>query len=100
MFLAVLLTSCSNPAKEKLQHLQRGDQIAAQKRDEFAVVEYAAAVQLDPKFGPALSKLAQTYERMDNPRAAYPTFVPPTRADDPRRPVEVDARVIADGAFR
>ncbi len=74
LFLAVLLTSsCSkDPEKQKLEHVARGDQYAAEKRDEFAVVEYASAVKLDPKFGEARLKLAQTYERLNNLRAAIP----------------------------
>src|ERR1700730_17045740 len=73
--VAPLLSSCSNPETEKVRHLQRGNQYAAEKRDAFAVVEYASAVKLDPKFGEARFKLAQTYERMDNLRAAFPEYV-------------------------
>ena len=72
---ALLLSSCSNPETEKVRHLQRGDQYAAEKRDAFAVVEYASAVKLDPKFGEARLKLAQTYERMNNLRAAFPEYI-------------------------
>ena len=72
---ALLLSSCSNPEKEKVQHLPRGDQYAAEKRDEFAVVEYASAVKIDPKFGEARLKLAQTYERLNNLRAAFPEYI-------------------------
>ena len=41
----------------------------------FAVIEYSSAVKLDPKFGEARFKLAQTYERMNNLRAAFPEYV-------------------------
>jgi tetratricopeptide (TPR) repeat protein len=76
LFLAALVTSsCSNPETEKIRHLERGNQYAAEKRDEFAVVEYASAVKIDPKFGAALLKLAETYERLNNLRAAFPAFV-------------------------
>lgn len=75
LLAAVLLSSCSNPETEKVRHLQRGDQYAAEKRDTFAVVEYASAVKLDPKFGEARLKLAQTYERMNNLRAAFPEYI-------------------------
>ena len=72
---AVLLSSCSNPEKDKVQHVKRGDQYAAEKRDEFAAVEYTAAVKIDPKFGEARWKLAQTYERLGNLRAAAPEYI-------------------------
>ena len=69
---ALLASSCSNPEQEKVRHVERGDQYAAEKRDEFAVVEYASAVKIDPKFGEARFKLAQAYERLGNMRAACP----------------------------
>ena len=75
LLVALAASSCSNPEIEKVQHVQRGDQYAADKRDEFAVVEYSAAVQLDPKFGEARFKLAQTHERMGNVRVALPEYV-------------------------
>src|ERR1700730_10595354 len=76
LLLEVMLSSsCSNPETQKVRHLQRGNQYAAEKRDAFAVIEYASAVKLDPKFGEARLKLAQTYERMDNLRAAFPEYV-------------------------
>jgi tetratricopeptide (TPR) repeat protein len=76
LFLAALLaSSCSNPEKEKVRHLQRGDQYAAEKRDQFAAVEYASAVKIDPKFGEAQFKLAETYERLGDLRAAFPAYI-------------------------
>ena len=75
VLLAALVASCSNPETEKLEHLKRGDQYVDEKRDEFAVIEYASAVQLDPKFGEARLKLAQTYERMNNLHAAFPEYI-------------------------
>src|SRR5688572_18989087 len=73
--IASVLMSCSNPEQEKRAHVVRGDQYAAEKRDDFAVIEYASAVQLDPLFGEARWKLALTYERMGNARAAFPEFI-------------------------
>lgn len=92
LLVAALLTAaCSNPEVEKRRHFERGNQYAADKKDEFAVVEYASAVKLDPKFGEARLKLAQTYERMNNPRAAFPEFL---RAAD-ALPDDRDAQVKA-----
>ena len=83
LFLAALLaTSCSNPETAKRRHVERGDQYAAEKRDEFAAVEYASAVKLDPKFGAARFKLAETYERLNNLRAAFAEYI---RAADASR---------------
>jgi tetratricopeptide (TPR) repeat protein len=72
---ALVASSCSNPETKKVRHLERGDQYAAEKRDEFAAVEYASAVKIDPKFGEARWKLAQTYERLNNLRAAAPEYI-------------------------
>jgi hypothetical protein len=47
--LALLPLACSSPDVQKRRHLERGNQYAAEKRDQFAVVEYANAVRLDPK---------------------------------------------------
>jgi tetratricopeptide (TPR) repeat protein len=75
LLAALVSASCSNPETEKLRHLERGDEYAAEKRDQFALIEYASAVKLDPKFGEARFKLAQTYERMNNPRAAFAEYI-------------------------
>src|SRR6266540_2151531 len=89
--LALLPVACSNPEVQKQRHFERGNQYAAEKRDQFAVIEYANAVRLDPKFGEARLKLAQTYERMNNPRAALPEFI---RAAD-ALPADRDAQIKA-----
>ncbi len=75
MLGAVVVVACSNPETEKLEHVQRGDQYVAEKRDAFAVVEYANAVKLDPKFGEARLKLAQTYERLNDPQSAFDEYI-------------------------
>ena len=41
LLCAALLTwACSNPERDKVRHLERGNAYAAEKRDEFALVEY------------------------------------------------------------
>src|SRR5215203_1520255 len=72
---STLVSACNNPENQKLEHVKRGDEYAKEKRDEFAVVEYASAVKIDPKFGEARLKLAETHERMQNLQAAFPEFV-------------------------
>jgi tetratricopeptide (TPR) repeat protein len=73
--VAVFAVACSNPEVEKVKHFERGNEYAAEKRDEFAVIEYASAVRLDPMYGEARLKLAETHERMGNLRAAAPEFI-------------------------
>ena len=91
LLAALVASSCSDPETKKVQHVQRGDQYAAEKRDEFAVVEYASAVKLDPKFGEARFKLAQTYERMSNLRAAFPEYIRAADALPDNREAQIKA---------
>src|ERR1700704_1959085 len=98
---ALLLPSCSNPETQKVRHLQRGNQYAAEKRDAFAVVEYASAVKLDPKFGEARLKLAQTYERMNNLRDSFPEYVRAADAlpDDREAQIKATQVLLLGGRF-
>jgi tetratricopeptide (TPR) repeat protein len=92
VLLALLaLSSCSNPETEKLRHMEQGDKYAAEKRDDFAVIEYASAVKLDPKFGEARLKLAETYERMNNVRAAVPEYIRAADALPDNRDLQIKA---------
>lgn len=76
VILAVLCTfSCSDPETEKVRHVARGDEYVADKRDAFAVVEYASAIKIDPRYGEAHYKLAEAYERMNNLPAAFPEYI-------------------------
>ena len=74
LLLALILSACTDTETQKRRHLERGNQYAAEKHDEFAVVEYASAVKIDPMFGEARLKLAEAYERMNNP-AAFAEYV-------------------------
>jgi putative PEP-CTERM system TPR-repeat lipoprotein len=76
-FVAVtlLLTACSSPEEQKQRHFEQGNAYVADKRDDFAVIEYANAVRIDPKFGEARLKLAETYDRMGNIQAAFPEYI-------------------------
>jgi tetratricopeptide (TPR) repeat protein len=89
--LPLLLAGCSSPEVQKQRHFERGNQYVAEKRDEFAVIEYANAVRIDPKFGDARLKLAQTYERMNNLRAAFPEFVRAADALPDNRDAQIKA---------
>jgi tetratricopeptide (TPR) repeat protein len=92
--LALLPAACGNPEVQKQRHFKRGNEYAAEKRDEFAVIEYANAVRLDPKFGEARLKLAETYERMNNLRAALPEFIRAADALPDNRDAQIKATQI------
>src|SRR5262245_5642299 len=89
--LALLPVACSSPEAQKRRHFEKGNQYAAEKRDEFAVIEYANAVRVDPKFGEARLKLAETYERMNNLRAAFPEFIRAADALPDNRDAQIKA---------
>src|SRR5687768_7160046 len=92
-FVAVtlILTACSSPEEQKQRHFEQGNAYVAEKRDDFAVIEYANAVRIDPKFGEARLKLAETYERMGNLQAAFPEFVRAADALPDNRDVQLKA---------
>lgn len=89
--LALVLTACSSPEEQKQRHFEQGNAYVAEKRDEFAVIEYANAVRIDPKFGEARLKLAETYERMGNIQAAFPEFIRAADALPNNRDVQIKA---------
>ena len=89
--LAVLPLACSSPEEQKQRHFAQGNAYAAQRRDDFAVIEYANAVRIDPKFGEARLKLAETYERMKNPQAAFPEYIRAADALPANRDVQIKA---------
>src|SRR5262245_16601809 len=92
--IGILPMACRSAEAQKQRHLERGNAYAAEKRDQFAVIEYASAVRLDPKFGEARLKLAETYERMNNFRAAFPEFVRAADALPDDRDVQIKATQI------
>jgi tetratricopeptide (TPR) repeat protein len=97
----LLIAACSNPDNEKVEHVKRGDQYVTEKRDDFAVIEYASALRLDPKYGEAHFKLAQTYERMNNMRLAFPEYIRAADAlpDDRDAQVKASQLLLAAGRF-
>jgi len=101
LILAFLPLACSSPEVQKRRHFDRGNEYAAAKKDEFAVVEYANAVRIDPKFGEARLKLAETYERMGNLRAAFPEYVRAADALPDNRDAQIKATqiLIVGGRF-
>jgi len=55
--VAATASACSDPEAKKRAHVAKGDAYVAEKRDEFAAIEYASAIKIDPKFGQAHLKL-------------------------------------------
>jgi len=91
LLIAAVVCGCSNPEKEKLAHVQSGDRYVAQTRDDFAVIEYQRAIKLDPKYGEALWKLGQVYERTGDLRNAFPAFIRAADASPENRAAQVKA---------
>lgn len=87
----VLASGCSNPERDKVRHLERGNEYASEKRDEFALVEYLSAVKIDPQYGEAHLKLAETYQRMGNLRDAFPSYVRAADSMPDNRDVQLKA---------
>lgn len=89
--LVLVTMACSDPEKQKVAHFEKGNQYAAEGRDEFAVIEYARAVQLDPRYGEARLKLAETHERMNDLRAAAGEYIRAADALPDHRDVQIKA---------
>jgi len=77
LFLAILLLgSCAtDPSKQKLKYLSKGEQYFSQSKYQEAVVEFRNAVQIDPRSTDAHYQLARAYMRLKNPQAAYRELV-------------------------
>ena len=77
----------------ELQYFESGNKYFAAKQYEHAIVEYTNALRLDPKFGQAHLKLAETYEHTQNYAGALAEYV---RAAD-ALPDDRDAQLKATG---
>jgi tetratricopeptide (TPR) repeat protein len=87
---AMFAIACADPQIAKQRHVERGDAYTRDSQLEFAAVEYANAVDIDPQLGTARYKLAETYERLNRLHEAYAEFI---RAADvlPDRDVQLKA---------
>ena len=75
---AVLLTTaaCSkDPEVAKREYVRSGDTYVANKQYREAIVEYRNAVQQDPRFGEARSKLAEAYFQIGDIENAFREYV-------------------------
>jgi tetratricopeptide (TPR) repeat protein len=84
--LTVLLTvtvtalACTtDPAVRKQRYLDRGNEYFDQGKYAEAIIEYRNAIEIDPTFGPARKRLAESYAQTRDDRAALAEF---TRAAD------------------
>ena len=64
-----------DPEVAKREYVRRGDQSAAEKKYQEAVIHYRNAVQQDPMFGEARLKLAETYEHLGDLKNAFGEYV-------------------------
>ena len=93
---SALLAGCSrNPAVARKEFFDRGNQYVAQKKYKEAIVEYRNAIQVDPKFGEAHYKLAETYVQVEDPQNAFREYV---RAAD-LLPAHADAQLKASAVL-
>ncbi len=80
-FLALLIVAftgiaCSkDPEVAKREYLRSGDTYAAEGKHKEAIIEYRNAVQQDPRFGEARFKLAQSYEKVEDPTKAFGEYI-------------------------
>src|SRR6185503_13368571 len=75
---AILLatTSCSkDPEVAKREYVRSGDAYVAKKQYREAIVEYRNAVQQDPRFGEARSKLAEAYFQVGDIENAFREYI-------------------------
>ncbi len=72
---ALLLAGCSNPERDKIQALERGNADLAARRVNEAIIQYRIAVQQDANFGEARLKLAEAYELNGDAGRAMPEFI-------------------------
>jgi tetratricopeptide (TPR) repeat protein len=78
LLLALVLVSCrSNPTVAKNRYLESGNKYFQRGRYSEALIQYQNAIKIDPRFGPAYSKLAQTYLKVkpQNGSGAYRAFL-------------------------
>src|SRR4029077_12443160 len=74
--LVVIAAGCGGSTASKRQRaFDKGNQFFQQGNYQEAAIEYRNAVQTDALFGESHAKLADTYERLGNGRAALNEFV-------------------------
>ncbi len=88
----LLAGACSkNPEAALQEHIQTGDEYAAKKQFQEAVIEYKLALQTDPQSAAAYFKLGESYAAISDVRNALPAYVRAADLD----PDNVDAQLKA-----
>jgi tetratricopeptide (TPR) repeat protein len=72
---AAAVGACSDSAAARDRYLASGNQYFTDGRYTEAVVEYRNAIQQDPLSGEARLKLAETYQRLQQPQRAFAEYV-------------------------
>src|ERR1700751_2531363 len=75
------LSSCSNPAKAKAEHLSKGEAYLKDNKFQEASLEFRNAIQIDDRFAAAHWGLARAYEGMQRG---------PEMVDELRKTVDLD----------
>jgi tetratricopeptide (TPR) repeat protein len=71
LLMAALVTlACGDAGSAREEYLESGDRLAAQGKDQEAIIQYRTAIQLDGQFGRARYQLAKAYARLGNPTRA------------------------------
>ena len=90
--LAILAVACTlDPNAKKQRYFDSGNRYLDQGKYAEAIIEYRNAIEVDATFGQARKRLAQSYARAGNVRAAFDEFV---RAAD-LLPTDVEAQLDA-----
>jgi len=92
--LALVSGACGTPETRKQGYFERGNRYAAEKQYDHAIVEYANAIRLDPKFGEARLKLAEAYEQTENYPAAMAEYIRAADALPDNRSVQLKATAV------
>lgn len=74
--VAAFAVACAgDPAEQRLEHVTRADAYMAEGKTPEAIIEYRAAIQIDPAYGEARFKLGEAYSKSGSPEAAFPEYV-------------------------
>ena len=71
MIVIIVTSSCTSDDKKKTTHFQKGVEYYNSQQYRQAEIELKNAIQIDPKYMEANTKLADTYLRLGNSKAAY-----------------------------
>src|SRR5579862_9762634 len=90
LIIVLALAACTtDPNKRKVAYLNSGEKYAKAAKYQEAVIEFRNAIQIDPRFVDAHSKLAGAYLRLGNTEAAYREFTEAATLD----PKNLDAQL-------